>query len=290
MNENKSSSQGPSSSNQNGIEPDNQEVADLIPAFAFGATDGDEADLVRALLSKEPELAEEVAAYSKLKEQLLFAVPLAEPPATLTASLQAAIRTSPAAAVPENALPRSKRLFSWWHMPQIWQGSLTWGAVCTMLILLLLMNRYWSQQVATLRQTQDALEAELLMHQTAFSVIAMDDTERIVLKPTNAADHLDADLIWGEGFEVALLYVADFPDAGEGKTYQAWLVHEGRYTDAGTFAVNNFGTGTLFVRLAQTFDYYDHVQITIEPAGGSNQPTTSPIAEGATRDSVPAHE
>lgn len=74
----------------------------------------------------------------------------------------------------------------------------------------------------------------------------------------------------------AILY-ADLKPAPSGKTYEAWVITGGKPVPAGTF---DGGTGT---RLTLTHDVAagDSVAVTVEPEGGSAQPTSEPLAVGA---------
>jgi anti-sigma-K factor RskA len=67
--------------------------------------------------------------------------------------------------------------------------------------------------------------------------------------------------------------LADLPPAPDGHTYQAWTV-DSRYHSAGTFA------GPAMTELTGIATA-DRVAVTVEPAGGSTQPTTAPVAETA---------
>ncbi|MFN8439173.1 MAG: anti-sigma factor [Caldilineaceae bacterium] len=289
MRNNKSENNGQSQSNPNNSEPINPEIEELLAAFALGVTDSDEAATVQKLLATQPELAEELASYSDLADKLLYAAPPVDVPVGLEARLQSAIRNPAVTPKPASHSAPKGVGTPWWKRLQLPPWSLQLGTAFAMLLLLFLVNGYWSRQVADLRQTQQALESEIYLQKTTFSVIAMDDSERIVLTPSDQAEHFDADLIWGEGFETALLYVADFPQPPPGETYQCWLVSGEEYTDGGTLTVNEFGSSTLLIKLTKPFDEYERVVITLEPEGGSNHPTTEPIVQGATKDSIPAH-
>lgn len=288
MRNNQSEKNGQNQSDPNTSQPINQEIEELLAAFALGATDRDESAAIQRLLATQPELAAELADYSELADKLLFAAPPVDVPTGLEGRIQAAIRTPVVDAHPKDIRTFREPAIPWWKRIQVPQWSLQLGMGLVVVLLLVLINGYWSRQVAILRQTQQALESELLLHKTTFSVIAMDDSERIMLTPTNPLEHFDADLIWGEGFETALLYVADFPSVEPGKTYQSWLLQGKEYISAGTLTISEFGAGTLIIQLAKPFDEYDGVTITIEPEGGSAQPTTQPIAQGFTKDSVSA--
>lgn len=68
-----------------------------------------------------------------------------------------------------------------------------------------------------------------------------------------------------------VLFTADqLPDPGEGRTYQLWLIDEEGPSSAGTFLPED---GETVVVLEGTAEPGYTVGLTIEPAGGSTQPT-----------------
>jgi hypothetical protein len=69
---------------------------------------------------------------------------------------------------------------------------------------------------------------------------------------------------------------ASLPSAPSGKTYEAWVIRGKVAVPAGLFQ----GGGTLTLTLTKPAKPGDVIAITIEPAGGSKQPTTKPFAAG----------
>jgi anti-sigma-K factor RskA len=73
---------------------------------------------------------------------------------------------------------------------------------------------------------------------------------------------------------VALLLATDLPALPAGKTYQAWTIDSGTPRSAGTF--ESQGHQTAF-ELPDAALRTRTVAVSVEPAGGSDQPTTDPI-------------
>jgi anti-sigma-K factor RskA len=73
------------------------------------------------------------------------------------------------------------------------------------------------------------------------------------------------------------LTVSDFPSAGSDRVYQVWLVHgKNRPESAGLFRVPGNGGATFAI--PESMKGVDQVLVSVEPGGGSDQPTTKPIA------------
>jgi anti-sigma factor RsiW len=69
------------------------------------------------------------------------------------------------------------------------------------------------------------------------------------------------------------LVVTGLHPAEPGKTYEAWVIRDGKATPAGLFR----GGPTSIVHLTKRVPGGAIIGITVEPAGGSQQPTSNPI-------------
>lgn len=267
-----------------------QKIDELIPAYAIGATDSEESVRLEEYLSESSSAAAELAEFSKMAAAMLFAVPLVEVPSAVESRLFDAINPETATPTVESVAEgtKSTRQFVKKSEPKLhwWEGIFAanrapqWAFALTALALVLLLNAYWLHKVNQLQQTQLAMVDKLLQQETTLSVIAMDESQRTILPAVDQNMQSKADVIWGEGFEVALLYVEDFPQPDPGKVYQLWLIKDDKRTSGGLFTVNENGTGTLIVQLLQPLDFYDGMGITAEPEGGSEGPTSPPIVRG----------
>ncbi len=74
------------------------------------------------------------------------------------------------------------------------------------------------------------------------------------------------------------LVVSDLAPAPAGKTYEAWVVQGGHATPAGTFAG---GRRTIVFRLTRALPAGAIVAVTLERAGGVDQPTKTPFITSA---------
>jgi anti-sigma-K factor RskA len=101
---------------------------------------------------------------------------------------------------------------------------------------------------------------------------AAGDTQRA---STQTADGQDATLVWSGELGLSAIIVDDLPALGDDEDYQLWYIGEGGPVPAGTF--DSDGSGTVWRVLDGTMAAGDTVGVTVEPAGGSDQPTTDPI-------------
>ena len=76
------------------------------------------------------------------------------------------------------------------------------------------------------------------------------------------------------------LAVTHAPQLKAGQQYQIWLIEDGKRTSGGVFSVNSDGYGVLEVVADRALDSFDSFGITVEPEGGSLQPTGEKILGG----------
>jgi anti-sigma-K factor RskA len=88
-----------------------------------------------------------------------------------------------------------------------------------------------------------------------------------------------ATLIWSASLKRSALMVHGIDVLPGGRTYELWYIGKNGATAAGTFEANGSVQSIL---LAGDLKPGDTVGVTIEPSGGSDQPTTTPIAMVAT--------
>jgi anti-sigma-K factor RskA len=77
--------------------------------------------------------------------------------------------------------------------------------------------------------------------------------------------------------EYGSLVVDSLPVLDTGHQYQVWLKHDGVRISAGVFSVNSGGYASFQVTTPLPLNQYQTIGITIEPAGGSPDPTGSKV-------------
>ncbi len=265
---------------------DCETLSELIPAYSVGATDPEETALVERLLPLCPEAAAELDEYLAMGQAMLNSVPAVQPPAGLHDKLMAAVATpaqtttirpepsltqvKPAAApVAAPVQPRVQR-------PNRWIVALAVAAAA----LLIVSNVYWVNQVNGLRQQQDTITALLRNQEDALASLGTGRANRVQLVSTEAQSQNDvlATVLWTPQSPTALIYSDNLPTLSADKTYQVWLIKGTQPVSAGVFQLDPQGVGVLIFNADQPMTDFNAVAISTEPAGGSDQPTTTPIA------------
>lgn len=103
-------------------------------------------------------------------------------------------------------------------------------------------------------------------------ILAADDAQRASAPIETGGT---ATLVWSNSLGRSAVLVDGLPELPEGKVYEAWYIDPSGPASAGTFTPAD--AGTTWHVLDGTMSAGDAVGVTVEPAGGSEQPTTTPI-------------
>ena len=92
---------------------------------------------------------------------------------------------------------------------------------------------------------------------------------------TTTADGQEATLVWSNTLGISALLVDNLPVLSGDQDYQLWYINGEGAVSAGIF--DSSGDGTAWRVLDGTMHAGDQVGVTVEPQGGSDQPTSNPI-------------
>lgn len=116
--------------------------------------------------------------------------------------------------------------------------------------------------------TQESDPAAPALAAPAAQVFSAEDAASVTV-PTRNGGKLRVAVSEGRG-EMAV-DTRSLPDPGDGRGYQLWTGHEGEMVDAGWLRPGTTGAAMPLPEPGDT------VNVTVEPAGGSEQPTSDPI-------------
>ncbi|HVU10356.1 MAG TPA: anti-sigma factor [Phototrophicaceae bacterium] len=267
------------------LRPDDCEtLRALIPAYSVGATDPDETALVERLLPDCPEVAAELEAYQAMAQALMYTVPRSQPPAALHDKLMAAARasSSPSMTVrpaqPAPAIPAPVPQPTLVSRPRP-VNRIILAAALIAAALLVISNVYWVTQVSNLNSQQQTMTALLRNQEDALTSLGTGKANRVQLVSTSGTSGgVLATVLWTPQSPTALIYTDTLPQLSAGKTYQLWFIQDSKPVSAGIFSLDQLGVGVLVFNLDHPMSDYSAVAISTEPAGGSSQPTSTPIA------------
>lgn len=230
------------------------ELIELLPAYALGALDADERAAVDAGLARFPELRSELARYQTVTAGIGATTPQRTPPPALKAALMAKTAIQPA------------RPPSWW---QRLIDSLSQSSLAPRLALAALALVAGVVLVQAIRGSM-AYSAE----QQQIQAIVAGSTEQIVLKGTDNAPEAVAVVHYVDDQLQAAMQVRNLPALANDQAYQLWLVNDsGERWSGAVFTMPESGETTVLVNCPEPMHDMVRLGVSIEPAGGSPGPT-----------------
>ncbi|MEV3986858.1 anti-sigma factor [Nonomuraea sp. NPDC049758] len=238
----------------------------LAGAYALDAID-DEGELRRfeRHLAVCAECARETATLGETAARLGVAV-AAEPPPGLRARVLAEIdqvRQLPPAVA---SASRARRV---WRVA--WRPWLAAVSVAAALAVVAGLG-------VTTVQARQELEQARRAEQRMAAVLGADDARAVTAPatvPSAGGGRGRGTLVLSRSQGALVFWAAGLGDPPAGRVYQLWQIAPGRITSSGLLASSGSG-GTVPVLSAIRADV-GQVGVTVEPAGGSRQPTTTPL-------------
>ena len=274
--------------NNNDLNP-----ADLAGAYALHALDAEEAARYERYLASSEHARGEAAELNDTAVALGLATAPVQPSSALKSSLMAQLASTPQlaplpaaprtvtpiaqpaepVAVPPVAVPsvqpaeartsaseRAQR--RWFQRPA---GYLVAAAAA---VALFVGGTFAGQALYANPEQQFAAEQAASLAE----INAAPDSQRATAATATGEE---ATLVWSGELGRSALIVEDLPALGSDEDYQLWYIGENGPVSAGTF--DSDGSGPAWRVLDGTMAAGDTVGVTVEPSGGSDQPTTDPI-------------
>ncbi len=241
-----------------------ESMRDLAAAYAIGALDADELREFESLLGQSEELRREVAEFEEVSAQLAHGAPQAEPDTALRRRLMDRAKVD---AVSRPAAPPSRSTN--------WMLGLAWAAAATGIIVAFVQ----SDRAGDLEKqlAARAREVETVLAQLDRSKQRLDDvlgatTVMFVLRSTSEQPP-SIRLYWNQQENNIVLQTIALAPAPTGREYQLWFLSGGAALPASTFNSDAGGSRVTLPGPPPDTEIQG-VAITIEPIGGSAQPTT----------------
>jgi anti-sigma-K factor RskA len=222
-----------------------EHVDELIAGHALHALSSEDEERVVVHLAECERCRRRLRETEAVAVSLAYSVPQVAPPPALRSSVLAIaepVVAAPAAVAPSARQPRPRPRRQW--SPRF--AAVAVPAMALALVGMLAWNVSLRNDLSSNRED--------LAHGAAVALPGVGN----VVAQTNGNATLFASL----------------DRAPAGHTYEAWVIRGSAALPAGVFK----GGGTVELHLTQTAKPGDKIAVTIEPSGGSSQPTTKPIA------------
>jgi len=245
------------------------EIKELLSAYALGALDVDERTAVEAGLAQFPELRADLAKYGTVAHGLGAGVPLRMPPPTLKGAILSQ-------AQPQLQRQRQTQLtLTWWEklLNLLSESSLLPRAAFAVLALV------GGVVVAQLVRALPAGLEQIAQQQRAGAILAnTGSTENVHLDGTTEVPDAWAVIRFARGERQAAMRVGHLPPLPTTQSYQLWLVNaEGKRWSGAVFNTAQTGAQLVLVNCPQPMDEIVRFGVSIEPAGGSPNPSGSSV-------------
>jgi anti-sigma-K factor RskA len=240
-------------------------VDDLLDAYALGALDPEDVDLVERHIEVCDTCRSLLESSRQTAEELLLVAPQVAPPPELRERILARIRSLPA-----NEQPG--RQFSTETTSSEDQQASTLATSTAAPSRLSRLAQLFFGGSGVERDTEGRALRELLSEP---------DCRIWEVVGTQEAPDASARLVGTHSRQDAVLVARGLRSAGSGKAYQVWFLAGGKPLPASLFTVDRRGRGSALVRMTAPVDSFDTVAVTPEPEGGSPAPTGPIVLAGA---------
>src|SRR5574341_216089 len=224
-----------------------------LAAYTLEALDADEAAALEAHLQTCESCRAQLADYQRLSAGLLLALPPQAPRPALRRTLQ--------------------RRLSSLMKPARPQFRLSWGQVwiASALVLLIALNVISILQVYSLKAQQAEMNRQFYSEQTAMAMLAYPGTQSTAFNQ----DGIVGSLLVDKSRNLLAVFAWHLPPAPRGKTYQMWLIDpQGDRTSGGFLNLEADQPFAMAVIASpRPLAGFIGFGITLEPSGGSPQPT-----------------
>jgi anti-sigma-K factor RskA len=250
---------------------DRRQIEELLPFYALDALTDEEREQVEAYLRAHPEAWAQVEELKKTASALPYGAKPVEPSRRTKNALMARVAVDERARNPKAGQTSLSGLRGDNIIRTFTLGIATLAIVWVMILnsqIKLLRN-----QISTLNDVLIAQSNELQQINAKLPQTPLPETITISLKGTDVQPRAQGQLIADPNSQSAVLVISGLAKLQPGKTYQVWLIDGGGPQSAGLLAVDNNGGAVFIVTSDLSIGSFQSLGISVEPAGGSKQPT-----------------
>jgi anti-sigma-K factor RskA len=239
---------------------DHERFEELKDAYVLGALPEEEHAEFERYLAAHPERQAEVDELGAFANLLAFSPQQQEPPPELRRKVMEVVES-------EAAPRRERRRSVFAGIREYLNGrNLALGAAAMLVIGLLSWNVLLQDQVQDLTgQVEEA--------QTGRPERQVQENRTIALEGAWAQQGASAEVASIDENRV-ILVAEDMPAVPENRTCQIWVIHDDVPTPSGLFDPDGNMTATA---VTTSIEKADAIAVTVEPAGGSDKPTSDPV-------------
>ena len=231
----------------------------LAGAYALDALSPEEREVFEAHLAQCSECTEEVLGMQRTAAELSYTTAVTPPPQLRADILQQVSQVRPLPPLVDTVVELRRAKLS----RSVWQGL---AAAC--LVLAIAAGGWgYAQHRDARRNTAAAPQIQVLN-----SMLAQPDVKAV----TTSFAHGSGTVIYAKDEHKVVLIGRDLPRLPAGKTYQLWMLPAtGKAVSAGVFQIDS--AGNVAYQTNGDLTGFVKMGVSVEPAGGSAQPTPSTV-------------
>ncbi|WP_162924564.1 anti-sigma factor [Rubrobacter indicoceani] len=251
----------------------NQEkFADMKDAYALGALTPEETRDFESYLAEHPEYQPEVDELAGLAS--LFAmVPVdREPPKSLRKNLMKTIHDEGGVRRTSRSSRRGLGAYVGSFVDGLRARPLALGAAGLIVVGLFSWNVVLQGQVQSLRGDNSDLQAQI---ESPAAPPEVGGNQVLAMASEGEMSGVEAEVVSYEGGR-AVLVAHNVPQIPEEETFQIWVIQDGEASPSGLFEPQNGAEAPVAAYVDGSIANADAIAVTVEPEGGSEQPTSDP--------------
>ena len=248
-------------------------IEELLPFYVLDALTDEERELVESYLREHPEARQQIDDLHSGASLLPYGIAPVEPPRQVKDSLMARVNADAAARTPSTQPARQPSSRPWFG--NLFQ-AFSLGAAAVAIAWAILLN----VQVLRLQKEISGLHETLAAQSNSLEQIIANlptsppsNVITVSLKGTTVQPRAHGQLIADPKEQTAVLIVSGLPRLQANQTYQVWLIADGKPVSAGLLTVDENGQGVVIVTSGESISSFQSLGISVEPEGGSPQPT-----------------
>jgi anti-sigma-K factor RskA len=258
--------------------PGQESVLDLAAAYALGALSPEETQRFEAFLATSPEAQREVAEFRDVAALLALGESDAAPSADLRSRVLDRIGEPKVTPMPAARASRGP-------VPPLYWGVLAASVLLAVGLTFSLMKvrtdvsgleGALARAKSTLAETQEMLRSR----EATLNFIFEPSTKLYQLSSTGEAQP-GIQMFWDEKKNTAIIHGYAIKQVPSGREYQLWFIKDGKPVPSVTFTPEPTGHVSVERIQVPTGGAVSAAAVTVEPAGGSPQPTSPILLVGA---------
>ena len=248
-----------------------QQIEELLPFYALDALSDEERELVERYLAEHPEARQEAEELKAAASALPYGVTPVEPPGHVKEGLMARVASENRArlSAPEEPSQRGMRFENLFR-------ALSLGAATIAILWAIILNVQVARLQSEISTLNDRLAAQAESLEQIINNLPQTSPSNVItvsLKGTEVQPQVQGQLIVDPDNQSAVLVISGLSQLEAGRTYQVWLINGGEPVSAGLLSVDENGQAVFIVNSDSAIGSFNSLGISIEPEGGSPQPT-----------------